>query len=478
MKKLSFILGFSFLAIMTFGQNTANVSQTGDNGQANITQGGGDLNNVKITQVETATTLPVGNQVATAKQTGTSNVATINQTETGDGSHTTNNAYIEQIGLTNTSNQNTYAPGYNSGQSVWGYQNGEYNTLNQTWQAGYTNSFNASMTGKRNHVIQGWKANNSHGYVTIVGDDNHASQGLYNDNEGYGIGIKIDQTGSNNDGIQEYRGGAQGHNNVGIIKQNLDNNIATQTVNGFDVYANIDQDGYSNSAYQLITGNNNFSNLKYIEVKQKGNQNISDQQVLGNSNQASLIQTGDENESRIKEIGDLNIFKGEQLGNINLIAGLDADCAPTLYGVLQNGIKVDVSQKGNLNKLYFNTAGNLKVIQNNTGTDMVGNLIKYTQTAAGAVELNQIGDKNTMLVKNTSSELVMDVDLDQIGNGNNIGRDYVDGLPTKCALFAGKHLNVDQVGNMNSLNLDSTTAGAIVDVSQVGNKNWSSVVQH
>jgi len=334
------------------------------------------------------------------------------------------------------------------------------------------------MTGKRNHVIQGWKANNSHGYVTIVGDDNHASQGLYNDNEGYGIGIKIDQTGSNNDGIQEYRGGAQGHNNVGIIKQNLDNNIATQTVNGFDVYANIDQDGYSNSAYQLITGNNNFSNLKYIEVKQKGNQNISDQQVLGNSNQASLIQTGDENESRIKEIGDLNIFKGEQLGNINLIAGLDADCAPTLYGVLQNGIKVDVSQKGNLNKLYFNTAGNLKVIQNNTGTDMVGNLIKYTQTAAGAVELNQIGDKNTMLVKNTSSELVMDVDLDQIGNGNNIGRDYVDGLPTKCALFAGKHLNVDQVGNMNSLNLDSTTAGAIVDVSQVGNKNWSSVVQH
>lgn len=477
MKKVSLFLGIMLAANFAMAQNTATVNQTGDNGQAIVTQGG-TLNAAAVTQVETASNLPSGIQKATVKQTGTSNNAIVSQTETGGGNHGTNKAYIEQIGSSNQSVQSTYAPNYNSGQDVWGYQNGENNILNQTWQGGYTNSFNASMTGNRNHVIQGWNASNSHGYVTINGSDNHATQGLYGDNEGYSIGIKIDQAGDFNNATQEFRGGAQGHNNVGLINQIHDNNTANQTVNGFDVFAIIDQIGYDNIANQTITGIANFSSIKYIEVKQTGDDNTAEQTVLGNSNQAKFTQTGNNNEARTSQIGNLSNVQVLQQGNSNIVGGVDATNNATLAtAVFNNGASMDAKQYGDNNKLYVNTAGTLNVTQDNslTGTQ-TGNKIQYTQTSNETIDLNQKGDGNLIWVKNTSAANAANFDVDQEGDGNKVAK-FVDGVVSETALFNGAFLDIDQVGNNNSLNLDSQSAGASVDVLQSGNGNWASVVQ-
>lgn len=477
MKKLCLIFIALFAVGFVMAQNTATVSQAGDNGQASVTQGG-TLNVAAVTQVETATTLPSGVQKATVKQSGTSNNAIVSQTETGGGGHVTNNAYIEQIGVENTSVQSTYAGHENSGQSVWGYQKGNNNILNQTWQGGYTNSFNASMTGNQNHVIQGWNASNSHGYVTILGSDNHATQGLYGNNAGYSIGIKIDQTGDFNTATQEFRGGAQGHNNVGIINQIHDNNTATQKVNGYDVYAKIDQHGYFNIANQTITGNANFSSVKYIEVKQTGNSNIGEQTVAGNSNQTKFTQTGNNNEARTSQIGNLSNVQVLQQGNTNIVGGVDATNNTTLAtAVFNNGASLDAKQYGDNNKLFVNTAGTLNVTQDNSlsGTQ-TGNRIQYTQTSLETINLNQKGDNNLIWLKNTSSANAANFDVDQEGDGNKVAK-FVNGAVSETALFNGAFLDIDQMGNNNSLNLDSQSVGASVDVLQSGNSNWASVVQ-
>lgn len=477
MKKVSLFLGMVLAVSFAMAQNSATVSQTGDNGQASVTQGG-TLNVASVTQVETALNLPSGVQKAIVKQSGTSNSAIVNQTETGDGGHNTNNAYIEQIGTSNQSVQSTYAPGYNSGQNVWGYQNGVSNVLNQTWNAGYTNSFNASMTGDRNHVVQGWSASNSHGYVTILGSDNHATQGLYGNNEGYSIGIKIDQKGDWNNATQEFKGGAQGHNNVGIINQIDNHNTATQTVEGYDVFAKIGQEGNNNYASQIITGNSNFSSTNYIEVAQSGNDNKAEQTVLGNSNQTKFTQTGSFNESRTSQIGNLSIVKVLQQGNYNIVGGVDAtNNTPSLTAVFNNGASMDAKQYGDKNKLFVNTAGTLNVTQDNSlAVTPLGNKIQYTQTSLETIDLNQKGDDNLIWLKNTSAANAANFDVDQEGDGNKVAK-FVNGAVSETALFNGAFLDIDQVGNSNSLNLDSQSAGANVDVLQSGNSNWASVVQ-
>jgi len=39
-------------------------------------------------------------------------------------------------------------------------------------------------------------------------------------------------------------------------------------------------------------------------------------------------------------------------------------------------------------------------------------------------------------------------------------------------------LDIDQLGNGNSLNLNSNSVGAVVDVIQKGNNNFASVIQN
>jgi len=165
-----------------------------------------------------------------------------------------------------------------------------------------------------------------------------------------------------------------------------------------------------------------------------------------------------------------------QVGNNNVVGGLSGN-QRTDIAVFLPGSSLDAIQFGDNNKLNVNTAGNLLVTQNNLSTSMVGNTIKYTQTNKGDVTLFQLGDNNLMWLKNTSPSDPMDVDVDQTGLGNTVAF-IVDGVATSCARFAGKHLNIDQQGNLNSLNLDSQSVSAVVDVLQKGNSNWASVIQN
>jgi len=126
--------------------------------------------------------------------------------------------------------------------------------------------------------------------------------------------------------------------------------------------------------------------------------------------------------------------------------------------------------------LYVSTAGALTIVQDNTGTAMVGNTIKYTQTAAGIVGLTQDGDNNLIWLKNTSTANPMKVEVDQDGNGNTVAS-FENGIATGCAKFAGASLDVDQIGDLNSLHLNSTGAFDVVDVMQNGSSNWASVTQ-
>lgn len=487
MKKLLFLLTAFFVVSFVMAQNAATVNQTGDNGKASVSQSG-NLNNAVVTQVESALNLPSGVQIATVKQTGTSNEATVSQTETGAGGHTTNSAFIEQIGYKNKSIQSTYAPGYNSGQNVWGYQKGNENTLKQTWNAGYTNSFNASMTGDRNDVEQGWSANHSHGYVTITGSDNIAKQGLYGNNAGYYIGIKIDQNGNWNSAIQDFKGGAQGHNDAGIISQTNDHNEATQFVDGYDVYAQIVQDGNSNKAYQTINGNsnyvpntvypNNFYNVKYIKIQQSGDDNRASQTIFGNQNQADFTQLGNRNIANSLQNGNLSTLLILQNGDDNIVGGIDATSNITDLAIFNNNASMNATQLGDNNKLYINTSGALTSVQDNRGTSVVGNVIKYTQTGLGNASLSQIGDKDLIWLTNSSASSPS-IDIAQTGD-DNVVASFDNGFASSVsgpALFQGSSLNVDQNGIGNLLHLNSIDPLGAVTVNQNGTQNLASVIQ-
>lgn len=422
MKKVSLILGFAFMASMVFAQNTAVVNQTGNEHKAKVAQTG-DLND------------------ATVDQSG-GNKNYIDVVSTGIG----NKVDVDQVGtLINSENA-----------SVYGYvhQDGPANDAKLD-QQGTMIDFKIDQIGGRN--------------VADVAQDGSWLQAS-------DLGLKQTRTGSDRSAPGNYA----------MIRQ-------TGTYQSLDV----EQTGTGNSLKSNQSGNwNQFSAFQTgasnkAEITQRNTNNFDDWYNRANN---KLIQTGDANEALITQNGDSKFlvtqegnlnYAGLELtgsqakvlqdGNSNYVGGM-VDCVPTSTAILLAGSSLDATQLGDNNKLYVSTAGTLTVVQDNTGTAMVGNTIKYTQTAAGTVGLTQDGDKNLIWLKNTSSTVPMDVDVDQVGDGNTVAS-FVDGVATTCAIFAGAHLDVDQIGNLNSLNLDSQSAGASVDVLQQGNSNWASVVQ-
>jgi hypothetical protein len=299
MKKL-----FALLVVITFfgsyvsaQNNTATTNQIGDNGTATVTQTG-LTNSSLVNQTESAITTPVGFQNATVIQTGTSNYSEIYQTETGDGGHTVNNAFIQQIGTTNNSIQFTYAPGYNSGQNVWGYQNGLSNQLTQTITAGYTNSFVANQNGDLNIAQQNMASSTTDGKIDQLGNGNYAKQYFTGQNHGYYTnGMLIVQTGADNDATQEFHGGGWGVGSNGQIHQTGNLNNATQYSDGFPNTQLTTQVGDENQAETTQNGNFNSGiiyqdgNFNFGSISSTGNNNIADINQVGNTNSATIIQT-------------------------------------------------------------------------------------------------------------------------------------------------------------------------------------------
>jgi hypothetical protein len=267
MKKLTTLLFVLLFAGTTaFAQNTATVDQSGDNQVANATQFG-STNTVDIDQLSTNT----GPQEAEAMQDGTGNNATISQTQSGGGGNTpANTAFIEQIGTSNVSSQMQNAPGYNSGQHVWGYQEGTSNILSQTISGGYANSLKSEQYGTGNSADQTANGPYADGNVYQDGTDNIAEQSLTGSNNGYSSAIMlIEQLGTENYASQIFAGSGLGHmNNAEIYQDGLDND-AWQDGSGRDLNAELYQTGDSNWSMQTQTGNGHSS-----VVTQTGSGNV------------------------------------------------------------------------------------------------------------------------------------------------------------------------------------------------------------
>jgi len=265
--------------------DSATVTQTGNNQTANVSQTntGGLDNTATVTQYSDNS----GPQDAQVVQNGVENVATVTQNQTGIGDTTLNTAYIEQVGTHNMGTQYQNAPGYNSGQSLYAYQNYFWNTVNQSILGGYTNSFRATQNGKFHDAQQTMNGAYIFGEIIQAGWDNHAVQDLTGMNH---TNIDIRQDGEYNFASQTFIGGTWSIFQTGQIDQLGDNNDATQYSDGNGNEAIIYQDGDWNQAYQSMVGNGN-----YAYAGQFGDNNYASQTQTGDGNSSTVNQTGNGN---------------------------------------------------------------------------------------------------------------------------------------------------------------------------------------
>ncbi len=420
-----------------------------------------------------AVTFAMAQNTATINQTGNNNTSPVVQT--GDLNVTTvdqvtgaNYVAVEQSGLRN---------------EATAVQNGSFNGVSSIPNWGYVNqNGNDNKAFLREGVLGGATSYGADGFIDQTGNTNYAELNIVGEYHNF-IDHGITQ-------IQE--SGAPG--NTAVINQSSFNNdmdvyqigsgnLTTGTTNGQNNQFFVDQDGVGNTATvsQNGDGNGEFGYdwgwnhgiRNWNILSQKGEDNVG-HVIQGNNNIFKMEQWGDRNIAKADQ-GDNTTLKTLQNGDDNLIGGM-VDCTPTEWVILDNGASLDATQLGNWNKLWVSTAGSLTVVQDNTGTAMVGNTIKYTQTAAGSVALTQDGDANLIWLKNTSTADPMDVDIDQIGDGNVVAS-FENGVATDCARFAGAHLDIYQLGNYNALHLNSAGALDVVDVMQNGSNNWASIIQ-
>lgn len=258
MKKLTTLTLALFVAVgLTYAQNNAStIDQTGDNQTSTVNQVG-TTNTSDIDQISTNT----GPQVADVIQNGTGNISTISQTQSGGGNNTpANTAYIEQLGTGNISTQSQTAPGYNSGQYVWGYQDGTANILSQTISGGYSESLTSEQFGNENSATQSANGAHNHGEVYQDGSSNIAEQTLSGSNNGYSSGIVlISQLGTGNYAMQDLTGFGSSHFNNGEIYQDGMDNQAWQTASGRNLNAQLWQTNDGNWSSQMQTGEGHSS---------------------------------------------------------------------------------------------------------------------------------------------------------------------------------------------------------------------------
>lgn len=444
MKKISLVLGFALMASVLFAQNTAVTNQTGTNNKSGISQTN-SLNSASTDQIG------ADNQIKVEQKGGNSNIAVgvQNGVRNGNASVPANYGYIKQDGA---SNQAYLYEGKLATQAAAEVKSNDADAFID--QKGNGNIATISTKGdgfnSPNHGITQIQVAN----IGLLGNRATVIQQTVN---GVNLDMNIYQSGSDN----EVNGTQIGNNSQYAVRQvGLSNN------------ATVNQTGGGN---QEAAWYNFGPEPTWNVLSQTGARNIASASQAGNS-LFKMTQIGDDNTAKIDEQGN-NVVSTLQNGNLNIIGGI-LNCVPTDVAVFVNGASMDATQLGDKNKLYVSTAGSLTVVQNNVaaGASALGNTIKYTQTAAGVVGLTQTGDNNLIWLKNTSATVPMSVDVDQLGNGNTVAS-FENGIATGCAKFAGSHLDVDQIGDLNSLHLNSTGALDVVDVMQNGTSNWASVTQ-
>lgn len=188
----------------------------------------------------------------------------------------------------------------------------------------------------------------------------------------------------------------------------------------------VNQVGTYNGGYIYSTGHNNGTMNDPLAIRQNGNTNAAVIESgwnapASNYNLTSINQSGDLNESKIRqEGGDWNLARVNQTGNSNV---------------------------ANLNQ---------------TGAYLVATIDQWG------------GNTNIVNLKQTAGN----ADIDQNGTGNKVEGLLTGAIQDEWAVFAGSTLDVYQVGTSNTLDLKSTTPGAIVDVYQNGMTNVAKVIQN
>ena len=456
------------------GANGAEVSQSSDDGmaqRANVSQTGSS--SVKITQIETGAatngfSIPV--QTADVVQDGATNKAEISQSETGSGDKYLSSVKLDQLGNKNESSQKTVAPGNNSGLTVIGYQRGDENKITQSITSGYTEYFKSEQIGNKNIANQTGSGSTADGTIYQEGNENSATQILSGMNNGYyRTGMLIRQIGSNNKASQEFWGSGYNPGHSGETYQYGNNNEATQTGAGHHFTSIVTQEGDWNKANVNQNGTANpvlYDNS--VELYQFANDNTANiTQELGSSNTIKFYQTG---------AGIANLT---QKGNTNVVKGLGTVSTFNSSWAKFGGSKLDIAQTGKLNSLSLEADGIVDITQDNsTVASATGNIIEFSQAGGGTSVLKQTGgDANLVKLTKTGGG---SADITQTGNTNKVALfDDVFGAAgvTGAALFNGADLDISQIGDGNLLNLNSTSAAAVVDVMQNGMGNKASVSQ-
>ena len=407
MKKVSLFLGIVLTASFAMAQNTANLTQTGSNHKADVTQKGGILNSATIIQnggdgnrlgapVAGDVGVAVDDDVSLAKglvQEGNSNVAEITQTG--------NLNIIQQ-----------FRP------------NGPVPILNSVYQKGNSNSLEMKQIGDKNVIGQApfeyngldqTQGNGNDAKILQQGNLNKLTY-FYQLNDGNKADIK--QIGNSNtieSATQKKQDNVSPTANDLKILQTGNSNIAALNEQGDHITGDINQFGNSNTARMQLTHSNAWGDIDQI-----GNSNKADVFVnmsyIGDNNRGVVYQSGDFNTAsanigqRVNTLSSAgNIMDISQIGNSNNASILAEGNNHTAY----------VQQTGNSNKAVVEQAGG-----NN-------NVAKLKQSNGADANILQSGSTNTLkgldVDEWASSLLGSKLDLDQIGTGNTLNLQQTNG---------------------------------------------------
>ncbi len=359
-------IGVLIFFSLTFAQNQATVSQTGNDNKA--------------------TTMQTGSNEAEVTQVGQMQEATV--TQTGD-----NFGGIYQ--LNNGSNNTATLTQDGSGNQTW---------LNQGMEKDFWSGYES--------VEADW----NQASVTQTGNSNTASLEQYGGSANQGNQGSLSQDGSNNDAYI-YQGWA--YSAWGETYETSHLKAYNSTVNVSQVsdgnWVGVWQYGGSQNAVEVSQdGNDNYASVTQGFIYTDLNYSFTTPVYNTQNNQAKITQTGDENHGKVMQLGDNNLFKlsqhnGSRLGYDENAQGLEASRNAYFHqdgndnqvaGVYKSG--TDLSFDGGMDAEQLD--GALLDASSEGVTGYFGSFQKGDRNKIGLRQLNdkaliqQIGNDNTTVL--------------------------------------------------------------------------------
>lgn len=458
-KTMKKMLGSLAVVLLLMGvaaaQDASTVSQLGTNQKATVTQTGGNQisgvtqsnasNVASVTQSYGGSQVPSISQSALVNQNGTSNNASISQT---DNAHTagSNSSSIQQTGSQNNSQQFVNVGGEDGWDNQTGIQTGSKNQLYQnSYSPASATTLSGTQEGTSNKATQNMASTFSTGSIEQVGNSNVATQGI----TGRGINdATAVQTGSNNLSSQS----------LTVTSGNLDyRNNATVT-----------QSGNSNQAYQTINGYQNTASAS------QGNNNISRQTQSANVGfNVSNVSQGSNNVASVNQTGSGNGKSDPSTANITQVSNDNAAIGQSGFrqeaSIRQQSYDVStISQQGSWNGATIYLDGN-----------------------SGYSTISQNGSQNDAYIENRHSGSNNDgtaSDPISIVQNGNLNYGWIS--TGDATVSSGNKASIQQLGNANNSNISQeggnlniarsyqTSDGNTGSITQLGSSNLAVVTQH